>query len=245
MRVTRPVSSISYNTEQFLIKKLNHLLKLCYLSYWEFIPHKADVDTKKPHIHLYCVPSKTLDLKTFQDEFNEFDPLNPEHDLKCMPFRVSNSYGDWYWYGLHDKDYLKAKMMSRNCYYSDSDIRSSDIDFHEVLVSENPLINFANLSDIGLREWVFECVSTGSSLQYCLTGAKVPLGKVQSVIAFYNALSTYYAPKTQMNPIPTREQAKGIKKNITLQKFRSIANGTAKPIVENIDLFSVTDDLFD
>lgn len=247
MRVTKSISSISYNTEQFLKLTLNNLLHLGYISYYEFIRHNGDTDTKKPHFHLYCVPSKCLDLGAFKNFFNEPDPTRDDDlPLICEPFRVTNSYGDWYWYCLHDKDYLKAKMLQRNCHYTDADIVSSCPDFHITLVNENPLINFANLSDIGIREYVFECVSTGASLQYLLSSAKIPLGKVQSVIAFYNALSVSFAPKAQVkHPMPNVEQLKGIKKNIYIDKIKCIDNGSAKPVAENIDLFSDTDEIFD
>ena len=247
MRVTKSISSISYNTEHFLKLTLDNLLQLGYISYYEFIRHNGDTDTKKPHIHLYCVPSKCLDLGEFKNFFNEPDPIrDDDKPLICEPFRVTNSYGDWYWYCLHDKDYLKAKMLQRNCYYTDADIVSSCPDFHVTLVNENPLINFANLSDIGIREYVFECVSNGSSLQYLLSSAKIPLSKVQSVIAFYNALSVSFSPKTQVkHSIPSNEQLKGIKRNLVNAKFKNIANGSANPVAENIDLFSDNDEIFD
>ena len=55
MRVTKPVSSISYNTDNFLRMTLDNLLRLGYISYYEFIRHNGDTDTEKPHFHLYCI----------------------------------------------------------------------------------------------------------------------------------------------------------------------------------------------
>ena len=187
MRVSKPISTITYNTIPFLKKTLKTLSLMGLISYYEYIEHLPDEDDKKRHIHLFLMPNKALDLVNFADYFIEEDPQN-EKPLKCMPFRRSNSYGDWYWYSLHDRDYLKAKELTKKYYYSDSDIVTSDIDFHNTLVLENPLINFAHMSDVALRDKVCKAVYNGESLESLLCSGLVPLGKAQSVILFYRAL---------------------------------------------------------
>lgn len=211
-KTTKPVSSISYNSPDFLRQTLDTLIICKVISYYEFIEHFPDTDDKKKHFHLYIVPNKSLDLASFGDYFIEKDPTN-EKPLKCMPFRTSK-YGDWYWYSIHDKDYLKAKQLTKNCFYSDKDIVSSDIDFHKVLVSENPLINFAHMSDDMLRNYICECVYNGISLQQVLASGLVPLVKTYSVILFYNALLPVSQPSFT---IPSKDKLKERKTELIVQ----------------------------
>ncbi len=230
MKISKPISTISYNTLDFLKETLDTQVLLRNILYYEFIEHLPDTDEKKKHIHLYIVPNKALDLSKFSEYFKEPDTIfhpfiNAKYytcnnfnferalittrykflktkkykslkrkPLKCIMFRKSNTYGDWYWYVLHDKDYLKAKMLERNKYYADNDIFSSDIDTHINLVQENPLINYANMSDIAIRDFIFNAVSEGVSLKDVLGSGLIPLGKTPSVIAFYNAMNSYYSP---------------------------------------------------
>lgn len=191
MRTSKPISTISYNTIDFLVDTLQRLKYMRIISYYEFIVHLPDKDDKKQHIHLYIEPNKVLDTETFSNYFIESVSDN-DKPLKCIHWQNSK-FGDWYWYSLHDKDYLKAKMLERNCFYNDKDIFSSDRDTHNYKVSENPLINYASMSDMALRDYIYQCVSEGQSLQYLLNSCVVPLGKVQSVIHFYNALAPIIA----------------------------------------------------
>lgn len=120
MRTSKPISTISYNTIDFLVDTLQRLKYMRIISYYEFIVHLPDKDDKKQHIHLYIEPNKVLDTETFSNYFIESVSDN-DKPLKCIHWQNSK-FGDWYWYSLHDKDYLKAKMLERNCFYNDKDI---------------------------------------------------------------------------------------------------------------------------
>jgi len=237
MKTSKPFSTISYNTKEFLIDTLNSLQYLKYIQYFEFIEHLPDEDDKKKHIHLYIEPNKSIDTETFKNYFIENDPLNPDKPFKIHHFQ-SSKYGDWYWYAIHDKDYLKAKMLTRNLHYSDKDIVTSDIDTHNHKVCDNPLINYANMSDIALRDYIFFCVNNGYSLQYLLNSCSVPLGKINSVIHFYNALAPIYAPNKEIinaNIIPNSEQQKNIKKNQNLNNVNVNIQGIINGSINSLD----------
>lgn len=216
-KTTKPISSISYNTTPFLIDTLNTLIICKVIQYYEFIEHLPDIDDKKAHKHLYIIPNKSLDLGAFGDYFIEKDPTN-DKPLKCMPFRLTTKYGDWYWYGLHDKDYLRAKQLERHTFYIDTDIYTSDLDFHNLLVAENPLIHFANMSDTGLREYVCNACYNGISLKSILTSGLVPLGKVHSVVVLYNAIMSTITGATA-NVIPNMQDLKKMKANQVINKI--------------------------
>ena len=189
MRTTRPISTITYNSKQFLIDKLDSLIYLREISYYEFITHLPDTDGKKIHIHLYVEPNKSIDLMDFADKFNEYDPLHPDLPLKPQKF-VFSEYGNWYWYALHDKSYLRSKLMERNLHYEDKDIVCSDRDYHENLVMTHPLINYCSMSDSATRDYVLSCVFNGISLTAMLSSGLIGLGKTQQAITLYRALES-------------------------------------------------------
>lgn len=187
MATAKPISTITYNTPDFLISTLNSLIYQGYLTYYEFIQHMPDNDDTKKHIHLYMIPAKSINLATFKNFFLEKDPNN---DKPLCPTIFRNSvYGDWYWYALHDKDYLKSKGQERNISYCDKDIFCYDKTTHFQMVLDNPLQNFCKMSDMFLRNFVVECVYNQVPLTDVLKNKFIPLGKVQSVIMLYNALA--------------------------------------------------------
>lgn len=216
MATKQPLSSISYNTKDFLVSTLEHLRYMQIISYYEFIEHQPDVDGTKKHIHLICFPCKGVNPETFRQYFVE-KIADSENPLQCMPFRTSN-YGDWYWYALHDKDYLKSKQMERNCFYKDDDVFSPMRDFHEQLVSEHPLINYCKLSDMLIRDIVFKSVQNGISLNDILKNNMIPLGKTQSVIHLYNAISPSFKPPPE-RIIPHPKQLRMTKLHQTINKI--------------------------
>ena len=257
MKTSKPISTISYNTTPFLIHTLDMLKYLKIISYYEFICHLPDKEDKKKHTHLYIEPNKVIDTEVFSNYFVEytflkcfkfnktFKPFHKKYflnftnlkskyryssklkPLKCIHFQ-SSKFGDWYWYALHDKDYLKAKMLTRNTFYTDADIYSCDLQTHFYKVAENPLINYAQMSDVALRDYVFHCVKNGYSLAYLLNTCNVPLGKVQSVIHFFNALSPVYSPKTEQKYILQNVQK--VHKSQVINQLNNISSGKVEPV---------------
>lgn len=274
MRTSKPISTISYNTADYLVDVLERLRYLKTISYYEFIYHLPDKDDKKSHIHLYIEPNRVIDTEVFSSNFIQyvfsvvinknkvfkhsrkfnyfkFNNLKSKfrYSSKLKPLRCihwqSSKYGDWYWYAIHDKDYLKAKMLERNCFYTDADVFTCDKDTHIYKVSENPLINYANMSDVALRDYIFDCISQGQSLQYLLNSCKVPLGKVQSVIHFYNALAPYYSPKKEIKQVPLNYNAvKNSRFNTITNNLCDIANGLKPPLDNDFVFDKNYDDLY-
>lgn len=134
MRTSKPFSTISYNTESFLQKKLNNLIRDGVLDFWVYIKHLPEVDEKRSHIHLFVIPAKLVDTSSFLPHFVEADISSPNKPpLRCLPVQ-SSKFGDWYLYGRHDKDYLASKMQSRKYSYSDCDFVCSDADYFNELI---------------------------------------------------------------------------------------------------------------
>jgi len=129
VRTTKPISTISFNTPEYLQLKLNELLNAGILSFWAFIVHKPEDDEagKKQHSHVYLEPSKMLQTDELKSELREFDPQKPDKPRGCLTFN-SSRFDPWYLYALHDSRYLASKGQSRKFHYEHDQIFSSDPD---------------------------------------------------------------------------------------------------------------------
>ncbi len=130
MKTRLPISTISYNSPEFLKIKLQELTAARIISEWNFIQHEPEDDEggKRLHIHLWLIPAKTVQTEDLIAEMLEPDPEKPDKPRKCLPFRVSKNFGDWYLYGIHDRAYLAMKAESRRYHYTIEDMATSDED---------------------------------------------------------------------------------------------------------------------
>lgn len=106
MATQKPISTISYNSEEFLKSKLKKWYDAHIIQAYQYIKHIGE-DGDKDHIHLRIEPNKKLDPMDLQTELREFttDSVKP---LGCRPFRPSKEE-DWILYACHDETYLKIK----------------------------------------------------------------------------------------------------------------------------------------
>ena len=133
MATRQAISTVSYNTPEFLDVILNDLIDKHIISFYAWIFHKGEFDERlnyydKDHIHIYIQPNQLIDLMDLKDLFIEPDPHN-DKPLGVISFRTSN-WDDWFLYELHDEQYLKSKFLSRQYHYTIDDFVSSDyLDF--------------------------------------------------------------------------------------------------------------------
>lgn len=106
MATNQPISTVSYNSEEFLLMKLKSFYDAHIIREWYYIKHKGE-DGDKDHIHVRVVPNRRIDPMQFQDELKEYDPKHSK-PLGCIGIRYSKE-NDWLLYVVHDKDYLKQK----------------------------------------------------------------------------------------------------------------------------------------
>lgn len=106
MATQKPISTISYNSEDFLKEKLDMFFSAHIIQAYQYICHKGE-DGDKDHIHLRIEPNKKLDPMDLQEELYEYVPDN-DLPLACRPFRPSKEE-DWFLYAVHDPLYLKIK----------------------------------------------------------------------------------------------------------------------------------------
>lgn len=132
MNTRKPISTVSYNSELFLIDRLKNLYDSGKVCNYMAIFHKAEEDELKDHWHVYLEPNKQIDTSKLKAMFEEFDP-NHDKPLGCQPFRFSKvdkdlHPDDWILYNIHDPKYLAYKGQSRNYHYRIEDIICADDD---------------------------------------------------------------------------------------------------------------------
>ena len=110
MATRKPISTISYNTEEFLKEVLDGWIDSHLIQCYTYIKHKGE-EGDKDHIHLRIEPNKSLDPMNLTEELKEYVEGSSK-PLGVRPWRPSKEE-DWFLYAIHDKNYLAIK-------YSDS-----------------------------------------------------------------------------------------------------------------------------
>lgn len=135
MKTSKPFSTISYNTAEFLKQKLDTQVQKRNISFYAFVEHYPEEDERKKHTHLIIVPNGQIQTDTLTDLLQELDPSNPLKPLGVMPWR-SSKFGEWYLYSCHDVGYLASKNQSRAHHYQETDfVTSSEDYFHELITT--------------------------------------------------------------------------------------------------------------
>ena len=136
MKTSKPFSTISYNTDEFLRHQLDDLVKRDVISFYAWVEHYAEEDEKKSHKHLFIVPNgqqETNGVRKLLEEIDLSNPLNPP--LGVLDCR-SSKFDDWYLYCCHDSAYLATKGQSRKYHYQEENfVTSSQEAFHERIMT--------------------------------------------------------------------------------------------------------------
>lgn len=103
MATSKPLSTISYNTKEFLIGKLESWYKAHKIQAYQVIFHVGE-DGDKNHAHVRIEPNTRLDPLELTQELKEIDPHN-DKPLCCRPWRPSVEE-HWILYVVHNKEYL-------------------------------------------------------------------------------------------------------------------------------------------
>lgn len=132
MNTRKEVSTIGYQSKEFLLSKLQELIHAHIISDYMLIRHKAEEDEKKDHWHIWLQPNTQVDSMDLQEMLTEFNPKDPSKPFKCINFHYSQ-YDDWIPYNLHDKAYLAIKGESRKYHYKPEEIIRYDDDTFDYL----------------------------------------------------------------------------------------------------------------
>lgn len=185
VKTRRPISTISYNTPEYLQGKLEELRKAKIISVWFFIKHKKEADEKKDHIHVYLEPAKQVFTDALQDEFIE--PVEgSDKPLKCMHFTASK-FGDWYLYSIYDVAYLARKGQTRQYHYKKTDVVVCDEDEFDNMVNEIDMTEFNSMHALS------EAVKAGTTFSEFVAQGNVSLQQFLPAKSAYEFLNQSYA----------------------------------------------------
>lgn len=186
MRTSKPIATISYNSEEFLKERLHELMKNHKISDYMYIRHEAEEDEKKQHIHLWIKPNTLLDTMSLQEHFKEIDLNKPTKPLKCIDF-IQSKVDDWILYNQHYEPYLASKGESRKYHYTRDDFCYADEDTFQ------DLYNHAfKGSEWAKRNQILEALAGGQlhPTKLILNGT-VPLNMASQLNAF-KYMQTHY-----------------------------------------------------
>lgn len=187
MATSKPISSISYNTEDFLVSKLDDLIQSGVISFWVYIKHNGEsrIDDEangKDHLHLLMIPNKCVDLVEVGKVFKQFYANDPAHPLRCMPFRTSKTE-DWLLYALHDPDYIMLHGLDKTYVYDVVDFKSSDPDFlHQLWIEAKQ--SFANNPSVKIRKKA----NAGVSFASLVRSGSISIQQIRNAELYYSYL---------------------------------------------------------
>lgn len=184
MKTTKPCSTISYNTDDFLQIKLDELIQKRVIDFWAYIEHLPEEDEKKAHKHIYLVPNGKIDTDQVKDFLQELDPLNIDKPLGCIWFQPSK-FDDWFFYELHDIEYLASKGQSRKYHYQESEFRYSSEDFFTQLKHR---IDFSKIGNKKTKV-VLDEINQGESLVSLLNRGLISPQNFMQWEKIYNAMT--------------------------------------------------------
>lgn len=185
MKTSKPFSTISYNSADFLTVKLNDLVNRRKLAFWAYVEHLPEEDEKKAHKHLYIVPNGQINTdEVLLDILVEYDPAHPEKPLGCVGVKSSKFY-DWYMYSIHDVDYLSSKGQSRKYHYRREEVACSDTDYL------NEEIHQMDMSKLSKVKALNEAVRNGVPFEELLMRGQIPVQQVYAFQKTYGMLQTY------------------------------------------------------
>lgn len=179
MITSNPISTISYNSIEYLAKVLDQLYTSHRIVFYAWIYHYAEKNEKN-HIHLFIIPDGRVDTSSLAEEFVE--PVKGQLPFKCLPFYKSK-FDDWYLYSCHDERYLASKGEYREYHYSIKNFVTSDDTYFADLIFKIDLFKFTN------QERFIQAVAEGYSFAQCIKMKLVPLQQVRQYETYYSYLN--------------------------------------------------------
>lgn len=187
MQTCKPISTISYNSKEFLVSRLDLLVKMHIIDYYMLIPHIGEIDfcgeQEKDHIHLFIVPNHRINTSELDEQFIELDPNNIK-PLKCISWSISKS-DDWILYCLHDQNYLMSKLETRQIQYKYTDIISSDYEDlrrrYRMAFQSSGYARTCNL---------YQYAKSGGTLNDLMRIGAIPINQITSYQEFFKQAKT-------------------------------------------------------
>ena len=183
MRTSKSISTISYNTPEFLSAKIKQWRDLGIIEYGMWVFHQPESDEKKAHCHVFLKPAKLIQTMDLESDSCEIDPQNPDKPLKMVSFRVSKE-SDWLLYSIHDPYYLAEKGLTREFVYSYDDIHTT---CHDTL---NDIITHMSDDRKGRLEYrIVDCINRGMNWTQIVQSGMIPIRQISGARIMYMAIT--------------------------------------------------------
>lgn len=186
MNTSKPISTISFNSREFLQNRLSDLVHSGKLSFWAAVEHFGEDDEagKKNHFHVYAEPSKRLQTDVLRACLIEPVP-DTDKPLAALPWR-SSKFCDWFLYSSHNKQYLTSKGLERKYHYDFDSFFSSDADYLLCLTRE------INRLDVSPYADMLSAVQNGVSWSEFFARGTVPVQLVRQYKIAFDILTTQF-----------------------------------------------------
>lgn len=106
MKTSKPISTIGYQTDDFLVKYLGYLFDEHILDGWYFIRHKPEDNELKDHAHIIMFPNGAIDTSFIWD--NALQEIEGETSPRAFMRPQLSKIIDWILYCTHNKEYLEG-----------------------------------------------------------------------------------------------------------------------------------------
>ena len=180
MLTSKAISTVSWNSDEFLFKVLKRLYEQDIISFYCMVYHFAEEDEKKPHWNIYLIPSHRIDTAKLREEFVEVVSSN-DKPLCCNPFENSK-FDDWYLYHCHDERYLASKGQTRKYHYHMEDFFASD---EQAFIEK---IHKMDLSKYNGMERFVTAVKSGCNFDDLVCQGFVPIQLIHQYEKAYNCI---------------------------------------------------------
>ena len=184
MKTSVILSNITWNTPQFFKRAAEELVKAGILDWVHAVPHKAESDEKKEHIHFILKPSKAIDTAWLQMRFTEIPPGEFLPRKPTSDWRKTKNFTDWLLYSLHDKDYLASKLEKHEFSYTLDDCITTDISSLENSYRE------AKLSGLGPVSKIRRAYELGYKREEFFLSGAIPLSLIGAANTLWDMLES-------------------------------------------------------
>lgn len=184
MKTSKPFSTISYNTAEYLNLKLSDLVARRKIDFFAWVSHYPEDDETKAHKHLYIVPNGRIDTDQILDYLLEPDPKHPEKPLGCIRPH-SSKFADWFLYAVHDTAYLASKGQARKYHYSLDDVQTCDGDY---LLEEIHMIDYAKINRLSA---IRDAALQGMPFEELLIKGSIPIQQTFAYKQAYDLMANF------------------------------------------------------
>lgn len=185
MRTFKPISTITYVSNEFLESQLNALVNVGDVEFWAYINHKKESETLKDHTHLFIQPIPKLETRDLQFKENEI--------MGTIPYKKSD-FGNWYFYSVHNKLYLESKKIEKKYSYSITDFKASDQQAFIGWVGLLEIEDYLSSSTL-VYKTIREAAKRKIPFDSLVESGEIPINQINNYETAYNKCRSVYARK--------------------------------------------------